>query len=148
MSEPEIDRRCSVCGAAVRPRSLFCPQCGQEIDNRGKGTEATAVVESPKTVDFTETQPLAALPDLPMTRPLTKGVPEPASQANHPNPKNPSRVSRAREGNVMGRVEKLRKVSSVVIDEAAYDPSLRFLLVAACLFLLFVVLLILSKVLG
>ena len=29
------------------------------------------------------------------------------------------------------RVEKLRKVSSVVIDQAAYDPSLRFLLVAA-----------------
>jgi hypothetical protein len=48
----------------------------------------------------------------------------------------------------LNRVEKLRKVSSVVIDEAAYDPSLRFLLVAACLFLLFIVLLILSKVLG
>ena len=49
---------------------------------------------------------------------------------------------------VRGRVEKLRKVSSVVIDQAAYDPSLRFLLVAAVLFLLFLVLLILSKVLG
>src|SRR4030095_14243760 len=100
MSEPEIDRRCSVCGAAVRPRSLFCPQCGQEIDHRAKGTEATAVVASPKTVvDFTETQPLAALPDLPMTQPLTKALPEPASEANHQNPKNPSSVSRAREGN-------------------------------------------------
>ena len=49
---------------------------------------------------------------------------------------------------VRGRVEKLRKVSSVVIDQAAYDPSLRFLLVAAVLFLLFLVLLILSKVIG
>jgi hypothetical protein len=49
---------------------------------------------------------------------------------------------------VRARVEKLRKVSSVVIDEAAYDPSLRFLLVAAALFLLFLILLILSKVLG
>jgi len=45
-------------------------------------------------------------------------------------------------------VEKLRKVSSVVIDQAAYDPSLRFLLVAAALFVLFLILLILSKVLG
>jgi hypothetical protein len=53
----------------------------------------------------------------------------------------------ASEG-VRGRVEKLRKVSSVVIDQAAYDPSLRFLLVAAALFLLFLILLILSKVLG
>jgi uncharacterized membrane protein YvbJ len=53
----------------------------------------------------------------------------------------------ATEG-VRDRVEKLRKVSSMVIDQAAYDPSLRFLLVAAALFLLFLVLLILSKVIG
>jgi len=42
----------------------------------------------------------------------------------------------------------LRKVSSVVIDQAAYDPSLRFILVAAGFFLLFLVLLLMSKVLG
>ena len=47
-----------------------------------------------------------------------------------------------------GRVEKLKHVSSVVIDQAAYDPSLRFLLVAAAFFILFLVLLILSKVIG
>jgi hypothetical protein len=52
------------------------------------------------------------------------------------------------EDNVLGRVEKLRKVSAVVIDQAAYDPSLRFLLVAGALFLLFLLLLILSKVMG
>jgi uncharacterized membrane protein YvbJ len=50
--------------------------------------------------------------------------------------------------NVRDRVEKIRQVSSVVIDQAAYDPSLRFLLVAAVLFVLFLVLLILSKVIG
>jgi hypothetical protein len=49
---------------------------------------------------------------------------------------------------VKARVEKLRHVSSVVIDQAAYDPSLRFLLVAAAFFILFLVLLILSKVIG
>jgi uncharacterized membrane protein YvbJ len=49
---------------------------------------------------------------------------------------------------VRDRVEKLRRVSSMVIDQAAYDPSLRFLLVAAALFLLFLVLVILSKVIG
>lgn len=49
---------------------------------------------------------------------------------------------------VRGRVEKIKHVSSVVIDQAAYDPSLRFLLVAAVLFVLFLVLVILSKVLG
>ena len=60
----------------------------------------------------------------------------------------PTEPLRADGEGVRGRVEKLRKVSSVVIDQAAYDPSLRFLLVAAVLFVLFIVLLILSKVLG
>jgi zinc-ribbon domain len=52
------------------------------------------------------------------------------------------------EGNVLGRVERIRKVSSVVIDQAAYDPSVRFLLVAGVLFLLFLILLIVSKMIG
>ncbi|MCA1576431.1 MAG: zinc-ribbon domain-containing protein [Acidobacteria bacterium] len=51
-------------------------------------------------------------------------------------------------GNVRERVEKIKHVSSVMIDQAAYDPSLRFLLVAAVLFVLFLILLILSKVIG
>jgi hypothetical protein len=73
------------------------------------------------------------IPETPATTNLT---PEPAPQPviHH-------------EG-VKGRVEKLRHVSSVVIDQAAYDPSLRFLLVAAAFFILFLVLLILSKVIG
>ena len=50
--------------------------------------------------------------------------------------------------NVRERVEKIRHVSSVVIDQAAYDPSLRFLLVVIVLFVLFLILLILSKVIG
>ncbi len=44
--------------------------------------------------------------------------------------------------------EKVRHVSSVLIDQAAYDPSLRFLLVAALLFVLFLVLVLISKVIG
>lgn len=59
----------------------------------------------------------------------------------------PKPAPRQHDG-VKGRVEKLRHVSSVVIDQAAYDPSLRFLLVAAAMFLLFLVLLIMSKVIG
>jgi uncharacterized Zn finger protein (UPF0148 family) len=50
--------------------------------------------------------------------------------------------------NVRERVEKIRHVSSIVIDQAAYDPSLRFLLVAAGLFLVSLLLLILSKMIG
>lgn len=68
------------------------------------------------------------------------------TQALNALPAQPAR--KVAERSVRGRVEKLRRVSSVVIDQAAYDPSLRFLLVAAAFFLLFLVLLILSKVLG
>ncbi len=46
------------------------------------------------------------------------------------------------------RVEKIRHVSSVVIEEASYDPSLRFVLVAVALFIVFIILLVLSKVMG
>jgi hypothetical protein len=46
------------------------------------------------------------------------------------------------------RVEKIRQVSNVVIEEASYDPSLRFVLVALGLFVIFIVLLVLSKVMG
>ena len=59
----------------------------------------------------------------------------------------PQQIAKEPDG-VRGRVDKFRKVSSIMIDQAAYDPSLRFLLVAAGLFLLFLVLLILSKVIG
>lgn len=118
MSEPEIARRCAACGMSVRERASFCPQCGSPIEEAA----ATSVTNSAPTE--------ALRPDLAATQPLSAVVP-PAAQ----------------EG-VRGRVEKFRKVSSVVIDQAAYDPSLRFLLVAAALFLLFLVLLLLSKVIG
>jgi hypothetical protein len=68
--------------------------------------------------------------------------PAPAAPATHP-----AGLTGVAE-NVRDRVEKIRHVSSVVIDQAAYDPSLRFLLVAAVLFVLFLVLLLLSKLIG
>ena len=50
--------------------------------------------------------------------------------------------------NVRERVDKIKHVSTVMIDQAAYDPSFRFLLVAAVIFVLFLVIVILSKVIG
>jgi len=81
--------------------------------------------------------PISQTADSSQTAPTQ--VPDP-----EPNPISRSGVAE----NVRERVERIRHVSSVVIDQAAYDPSLRFLLVAAALFLLFVVLVILSKVVG
>lgn len=110
MSEPEIARRCSACGASVRQSAMFCPQCGNQM-SEASATTVTTVSE-----------------------PRVEAAPAPAPKVH--------------DDGVRARVEKLRKVSSVVIDQAAYDPSLRFLLVAAGMFLLFLVLLILSKVIG
>ena len=53
----------------------------------------------------------------------------------------------ALEDNVK-RVEKIHHVSAAMLEEAAYDSSLRFVLVAVGLFIVFVILLVLSKVMG
>ncbi len=54
-------------------------------------------------------------------------------------------LARDVEGDMKNRVQKVRKISGVVIDEAGYDPSLRFVLVAAVLFVLFLVIVLLNK---
>ena len=110
MSEPEIARRCTECGASVRQHAMFCPQCGNPVP-QASTTTTHAVADT-----IIDTAP-------------------PAQPKVH-------------EDGVLGRLEKIREVSSVVIDQAAYDPSLRFLLVAAGLFLVFLLLVILSKVIG
>jgi hypothetical protein len=142
MSEPEIARRCTACGMTVRQRAMFCPQCGNPITSQPAAPAHDTVID---------TAPTEALrPDLGATQPLSAVAPTPPeiapTQALDSVPHLPAR--HANEDGVRARVEKLRKVSSVVIDQAAYDPSLRFLLVAAAFFLLFIVLLILSKVIG
>jgi len=124
MSNPEIARRCTACGVSVRQHAMFCPQCGNPIAQ----------------VDTAPTEALR--PDLAATQPLSAVVQPP------PTPNTPTPVGVRAPDGVRGRVERFRKVSSIMIDQAAYDPSLRFLLVAAGLFLLFLVLLILSKVIG
>jgi zinc-ribbon domain len=46
------------------------------------------------------------------------------------------------------RVEKLRHASNIMLEEAAYDPSLRFVLVAIIILLLSLLLLLLNYLLG
>ena len=133
MSEPEIARRCTACGVSVRKSAMFCPQCGNPIA-RHQTTDAVHTAHT-QALHTSTTADDSAEPS--HTAP---------TQALHPAPDPAARPGVAE--NVRERVEKIRHVSSVVIDQAAYDPSLRFLLVAAVLFLLFIVLVILSKVLG
>lgn len=128
MSEPEIeiDRRCSFCGVSVRQHAMFCPQCGNPI--KVQESAPTSISLSDTIIDAAPAETLRA-----ETPPAPAPAPVVLKPADH---------------TVRGRVEHIRKVSSVMIDQAAYDPSIRFLLVAAAFFILFLVLLIMSKVIG
>lgn len=59
-------------------------------------------------------------------------------------------TSKARdvEDDVKQRVQKFRDMSGVVIEEASYDPSLRFVLVAAALVVFFIVIALLNNLIG
>jgi hypothetical protein len=142
MSEPEIEisRRCTFCGVSVRERAMFCPQCGNPIPEL---STPTSISLSDTVVDEVPAETFR--PDLAATQPLSALVP-PTIETTPPV-KAPS-VHKPADHSVRSRVKHIRKVSSVMIDQAAYDPSLRFLLVAGAFFILFLVLLILSKVIG
>ncbi|MCA1850789.1 MAG: hypothetical protein LC672_07010, partial [Acidobacteria bacterium] len=52
------------------------------------------------------------------------------------------------EAGVRPHAERLRQTSSDILDEAADDPALRFVLIAIGFFLLFVLFFILSRILS
>jgi hypothetical protein len=163
MSDPIIARRCPWCGVAIREQAFFCPQCGKDLTQLHPDFSATIVESAPPEIKQKDTAELIE-PPAPKESPA-KAAPPPAAPAPVVTTKGrkpligqqtlgkmgagiqkATHVARDVEGNVAHRVQKLRDVSSVVIDEASYDASLRFVLVAAVLFILFLVILVLSKV--
>jgi len=159
MSEPEIARRCLSCGASVRVRALFCAQCGnvlsQKRDDAVVATEpkqATANAENPQIEALgSETAPITApLKESESVKVRTLRNREQADntavEAPHDTTHRGTAVERDWiEDDLLHRVQKLRKMSNIVLDEASYDPSLRFVLVAAALFGVFLLILLLSK---
>jgi hypothetical protein len=164
MSEPEIARRCPSCGASIRDAASFCPQCGQKL--------AEENADNDKPNYSAVTGPLVDVPEA--KQPVRVGVPAPAPQPVENAPEsNPERdnasepqktpagqapvgkvrggiqrattLARGVEGDMIHRVQKVREISSVVLDEAGYDPSLRFLLVACALFVMFLIIVVLNK---
>jgi len=164
MSEPEIARRCPSCGVSLRERAFFCPQCGQEI-KQGAEDHTASLHETQEIVRDAVTLTEADFQALRKPRPQSPSEPtKPKLDAIGEKPKHKvaqrasehggTRLQRATtkardvEGNVAQRVQKFRELSSVMIDEAGYDPSLRFVLVAAVLFILFIVIVLLNKMIG
>ncbi|MBV9956916.1 MAG: hypothetical protein JO360_00790 [Acidobacteria bacterium] len=162
--EPEISHRCSSCGAAFRAQAQFCPQCDQPV--KAADSDSLKPAEASDTTrrrtseqDFKTTQ-------LPPVQTVLENVEEqPATESatgNHTHTprivaveeestSKRQRVKEAARGvvqeNVRPRVEKLRQASSTMLEEAsAIDPSLRFIIIAVFLFIIFVVMLLLSFV--
>ncbi len=169
--EPEISHRCPACGASFRTRAQFCPQCGNPLKKAAPESASASVeaqAEQPshriKSEQDLKTTPLPSVssivPPSPAAPPSAQSQTPDAPDGNHAPPVQEAipatderhakkhRVREAARGmvkeNVRPRVEKLRQASNVVMEEAAIDPSLRFVLIAALLFIIFVVLLLLS----
>ncbi|MFZ0747850.1 MAG: zinc-ribbon domain-containing protein [Pyrinomonadaceae bacterium] len=172
---PEISHRCPSCGASVRDRgALFCPECGKPLSAKPKAREASDSPDSstkPEAGEIVEVPPASSVNEAPApaaTESVEAATTSSAATdmkddlsvppAHRRGEKTRERLHRASEvarGVGRGvieepakRVEKIRQASTVVIEEASYDPSLRFVLVALGLFVVFVVLLVLSKVMG
>ncbi len=156
MSEPEILRRCPKCGASIRARVFFCPQCGKDLSREGPeaGVESASAEQNSLSV---ENSRATVAPGAETMAEASGDADRPGAgptdlRAEHRSSVSDHRATAAAddvlEDNMRPRVEKLSRTSNVVLDEAGYDPGLRFLLVAVVLFVLFLVLLFLSKWLG
>ena len=176
--QPEISRRCNSCGASTPEGSMFCPECGQPLGEGPGATDTHKVAEQKTPGESSavasaagsdaspagEAQPSAPAPAQPPAQVETAGSdpkPEIKTEDQTVSSANPTRVERTREklqhassvarGAIeqnVKRADKIRHVSSAMLEEASYDPSLRFVLVALGVFIVFLLLLLLSKVMG
>ena len=164
---PEISPRCSSCGAAVREPAMFCPECGNPLATTSTRTEPPAEISKAALPTSTDAESaagrearsepasfevagaanpgtLASKADKPVEADSPRGARERTRERLH-------RASIAARGALeenVKRVEKIHHVSTAMIEEAHYDSSLRFVLVALGLFVVAVLLLVLSKVMG
>jgi zinc-ribbon domain len=173
--EPEIARRCLNCGASVRGNAVFCPQCGRPLkagaaDVVGSAAEAPELPVRRKTdsglnastIESPENPPASA-PDLAATIPAlahdaggesyqrAEVVAQTTLDDGGAASKRQWMPAAARdvvEEKLSPRVEKLRQASNVMLEEASYDPSLRFVLVAVVVLVLSLFLLLLNYLLG
>jgi len=147
MSQPEIFRRCSECGASFKSADLFCPGCGvptAKTTETAPNTEAEA--PSPVAADVS---PVEASKQTVPLKPDAVSAMAPLNSGQTLGRAKPTVIAHDKRGRRMpAPVGKLRKGTTIMMGEASYDPSLRFVLVSIVLFVLFLVLLLLSKWIG
>ena len=169
MPEPEIARRCPQCGESIRELAFFCPQCGNPLPrqraaqstSKDTGSIEGSEPQSPP-VSMSDTVLIERPEQTPKTPANSRSMSD--TMAINPPQETPQTATGSRvrgtvgaqlqrattlardvEGDVIHRVQKVREISSVVLDEAGDDPGLRFVLVAAIVFLLFLVIVLLNK---
>lgn len=160
MSEPVIARRCPTCGATIREAALFCPQCGKGLPQRKSGQPNADGAAPAREIISKNTIPLDGtdLESQPRSMANTVAIEKTETPTASANPRargtvgakihRATTLARDVEGDIIHRVQKVREISSVVLDEAGDDPSLRFVLVAAGLFLLFLIIVVLNKLIS
>jgi hypothetical protein len=138
----------------VRERdALFCPECGKALKDTPPApaaSERNTIVESaPTAAAGSETPTVSAPSQVEATGSShPQGIAEKTRETLHRASVVASAAARGVIEEPVKRVEKIRHASTHVIEEASYDPSLRFVLVALGLFVVFLILLVLSKVMG
>lgn len=147
LTKPDPDKGKPATAVATAPLSE-APKQKEQLD---AGHSADKPARKPQLEHPKPQEPAAKnLPGRP------KGTPDPAGRAKgtpgaHAFAEARGKVQRATSlarnvgGDVVQRGQKLREISSVVLDEAGYDPSLRFVLVAAALFVLFLLIVLLNR---
>lgn len=163
--EPEIARRCARCGAAVRGRAQFCPQCGVGMNaapgrketaslagDEARGTSGRLVDEAERIAQ--ELNGRVAVPAGAAARasgdnmqlsapPVVIATDASGTAALAETQRGPGMRVRAGE-----RAERLRAASFDMLDDAQDDPALRFVLIALALFVLFLLILLFSHILA
>ncbi|HEX3085165.1 MAG TPA: hypothetical protein VHP99_11615 [Pyrinomonadaceae bacterium] len=160
---PEISHRCPSCGVSIREageRVMFCPECGKALaepddeksvrpaDQPANPGEPAAGVTPPQASWPPENDEAKIAADIDRNKKLAGEDRHGARERTRETLQRASKATRGAIEDNVKRVEKIHHVSSAMLEEATYDPSLRFVLVALGLFVLFVVLLVLSKVMG
>jgi len=138
----------------VRKRDAqFCPECGQALNDPEPApatSESNTIVENATTAAARSETPTVSPPSQVESTPSShpQRIAEKTRETLHRASAVASDAARGVIEEPVKRVERIRHASTHVIEEASYDPSLRFVLVALGLFVVFLILLVLSKVMG
>jgi len=149
---------------------MFCPECGKPLTPVATQTEPPAApeIEQPALTESTPAEPApsreaqrspeavelagpAAATQTAATatdKSSEPAVPHGARERTRERLHRASNAARGAFEDNVKRVEKIHHVSTAMLEEAHYDSSLRFVLVAVGLFIVFIILLVLSKVMG